>query len=348
MASRALCWFVAAVSLGGGAPVHAGPLGGLQFCVGPGGWRLSSDFESGARVVASPRGEQHARLDGMPASAPCADGGRPRALPDGLEIQFEGGRASQRSAAVIVDPADAPNHVLRFDLKEANVADPGGRAGKGRVQLNAYGFPPAKTVWMSVRLRLSPSFNRLRALDRPFQWLTISEWWNNPSWAGAPYPFRVTLNVVKIDAAVGAPLRLAAHGQTYDAAAMRWKPPEWTATSTDFELPVDQWVTLETHMIEGAGSSGRYRVSVVGEGGARKVVLDVSGATHHPDNPAPVGFSHINPVKLYTAEYLVDRARASSGALSIDWDDLDLVGCGGPDAKSARNAGSPPPCYAGN
>lgn len=326
----ALRQFAVAVPLAltGAAPFAAEPTGtGLAFCSGVDGWLLVADFERGVQVAESADDGRTSRFRAPPSTALCPPGMSRRPLPEDLVVQYEGGTALQRSARTMPESPAEGNHVLRFELKSPNVPGRDGRSAKGRVQLNAYGMPPAQVVVMRVRLRLSESFRALQAMDRRFDWLTISEWWNNPSWGGASYPFRVTLNVVKPDPASGADLRLAAHAQAYDARSGQWSRPEWLALGAGYRLPVNEWITLESRLVQGDARQGRYRVDVVDSGGRRERVLDVVGATHHPANPRPGGYTHFNPVKLYTSGFLIGRAVGVSGALAIDWDGLAVVGC---------------------
>jgi hypothetical protein len=65
----------------------------------------------------------------------------------------------------------------------------------------------------------------------------------------------------------------------------------------------------------------------VPDGGTRVVLFDQRGWTHHPDNPAPDGLTHLNPVKLYTHRALIEHAAAAGHPLRVLWDDIGFRLC---------------------
>jgi hypothetical protein len=246
-----------------------------------------------------------------------------------LDIQYQGGDATERWARIVSDPDDASNHVLQFVLKSPNVRDGEGLPSKGRVQLNAYSAESVRSreVRFSTRMRLSEGFSTLKAMPRSFNWLTISEWWNDPSWNNQEFPFRITVNIIKPDEQSGSPLRFSVHAQTLNQSTQIWDNTVWSFTALNAEVPIGRWVTLEYVFREGNALDGRFYMAVVTDEGSRTVLFDVSGWTHHPGDPDPDGLTHFNPLKLYTSKTLIDAARNAGGALEVLWDDLSLRLC---------------------
>lgn len=250
--------------------------------------------------------------------------------PGALTVQYQGGDVSERWARIITEPGSITgNRVLQFMLRAPNVRDDAGVPTKGRIQVNAYSneLVRSKELRFSTRMYLSQDFNLLRELGQSFSWLTISEWWNNAGWTSQPYPFRVTVNVSKPDAAAGSPLRFSVHAQTLNEQTREWDTTVWTQTSPDAEVPVGRWVTLEYHYREGNATEGRFYMAMVPDGGERQVLFDVRNWTQHPQDPAPDGLTHFNPLKLYTSKSLIDHVSNAGGSLQILWDDLSLRLC---------------------
>lgn len=282
-------------------------------------------FDAGEALVATDV-DQTERLDGVLAAAATDSYGRD---PGRMHIQYQGGDASERLARLIAEPARPNNRVLHFQLKSANVRDEGGVPVKGRIQLNATNTEKvrAREVRFSARMYLLPAFERLRALRQSFTWLMVSEWWNNAGWNGQGYPFRISLNITKPAAAVGAGLYFSVRAQTLDAQTNQWQTPLWQGSNLDIEVPIGRWVTLEYYLREGNAGEGRFYMAMVPEGAPRRVLFDIRGWTHHPDDPAPDGLTHLNPLKLYTSKSLIDYVRNSGGALEVYWDDLSFRLC---------------------
>ena len=245
-----------------------------------------------------------------------------------LSIQLQGGDGSERQARLVVDPQDPSNKLLRFWLRSANVRDAHGVPYKGRVQFNAYtAAEGAREVRFSARMFITPDMNLLRNMRNSFSWLVVSEWWNNASWDGEKYPFRITVNIAKPSTAAGSPLNFSVVAQSQDVQSGLWPSIQWRATNTQVSVPVGQWVTLEYFFREGNSSRGRFYMAMVPDGGQRQVLFDVTGWTHHPADPAPDGIKHINPMKLYTSKTLIDNVRKAGGVLQIYWDDINFQLC---------------------
>lgn len=264
-----------------------------------------------------------ARSDGQTALLRGIDTGK--FLPT---IEYQGGTPLQRIAQVITDPTSLSNRALSFRLSEANVADADGTRRKGRVQLNLYvnsGIISRKLT-VSTRIRLSSDLAILKSVPKSFDFLTLSEWWNNPTWTAGRYPFRIGLNIVKQQSAPGTPLALSVSAAMMDVGTKQWTSL-WRSTNTKVDLPLGEWVTLTYQLVEGSRSTGRFRLDMRRDDGTQVTLFDISNWTHHPSDPAPDGISHFNPIKLYTSRYLIDHMRSHGKSLEVLWDDVAVHSC---------------------
>ncbi|MBC7807894.1 MAG: hypothetical protein H7145_17315 [Akkermansiaceae bacterium] len=250
-----------------------------------------------------------------------------------LRIYHEGGDESQRFARVVPDEADPTNRVLRFWIGEPNVAarEPAVLHPKSRVQAELYGNTGLRELYQSVRMRFHPDFALLKQYPHSFSWLTLAEFWNKPFWsevsadAPMPFPFRISLGVKKLAAGPVNALYFGVESQI-----MASPPPDfqvagiWHETNTDFAVPVGSWMTLDTYYREGDRDTGRFFCAVTPDSGPRRVLFDIHDWTYHPQNPAPDGLTHYNPIKLYTSAGIVEFLRHQGAALQVDWDDFAL------------------------
>ena len=232
-------------------------------------------------------------------------------------IYYEGGNTSQRYARIAADPDDAANAVLHFWLNEAYIPY-GNGALKGRIQASMDGAG-RREMLIRQRLRLHEDMSVLVDAASTFSWLTIQEFWNDAP-AGA-FPFRVSVNIVKPDVAPG--LRLQAHGQTKVPGEEAWDDV-WSVVGGGFEVPVGEWMTVETYFREGNADGGRFSITVTDTAGVRHEVIAVTGFTHHPADPAPNGLDQINPLKLYAPDRLITPVREASRSLQLYWDDVEI------------------------
>lgn len=296
--------------------------------VGSAGGEWLTRLEAGETLVPS-ADEQSEDLAGITAVAPPPSDLPFDLNPGRLAVQYQGGDSSERWARLVDDEVNPGNRVLRFALRSANVRDDAGQPVKGRVQLNAFASESvrAREVRFSARMYMHPGFGWLSSIAQSFNWLTISEWWNNAGWTGEPYPFRITVDVTKPSASPGTALRFSVRAETLDTVTRQWSTTVWKVTNHDAEVPVGRWVTMEYHFREGSSLDGRFYLAMVPDGGERQVLFDVRGWTRHPDDPAPDGLSHLNPLKLYTSKALIDAIRGAGRVLAVDWDDLSFRLC---------------------
>jgi hypothetical protein len=243
--------------------------------------------------------------------------------PGTVEVQFQGGDPSQRWADIVSDPTRPDNHALGFFLRAANVSGDEDTDPKGRVQLNAYdpNAMHAREIRFSTRMYLPADVGLLSRMNGTIDWLTVSEWWNDAGWTGQPYPFRVSVNIVKPVKRSNTPLYFQARAQSMDLMSRTWSRTVWQVTNRSVPVPIGKWITLEYSYLEGNATTGRFYLAMTPDGGSRKVLVDIRSWTHHPENPAPDGVTHVNPLKLYTSKPVIDYVRNAGGVLSIYWDD---------------------------
>lgn len=240
-------------------------------------------------------------------------------------IEVKEGTEDDRYAAIVDDPKQPSNKVLKFWLKHPHELIDANRK-KGRVQGIIRQNSGLTEVYQKINLLLSDDFNILKTFPDSFSWLTIFEMWNDNSWGGSidsEYPFRVTLGIRKVDEGVVDSLFFMLKGQTRDDSGSE---DIWKETNMNFSLPIDEWFTLEVYMKEGDRNSGRFVVTATLHG-VHQVLFDITNYTFHPDDPVfDDGFPSFNPMKLYTSEDLVNFVDKNGGALQIFWDDFELYG----------------------
>ncbi len=165
---------------------------------------------------------------------------------------------------------------------------------------------------------LTDDFNALTSWEKGFNWLTISEFWNNEWWvSGEKYGFRISIGISK-EAGAGKNLYFGVDSQDMGFVEV------WNASNKNVKVPVGKWFTMEYYFKEGNDKTGRFYMAITPEGEQKQVVCDVHNFTHNTEDPAPDGMTAYNPVKLYTSKELVDFMKSNGKTLQIYWDDLKL------------------------
>lgn len=275
---------------------------------------LHLDFEN-ASVVPLPSGSEKfdvLRLNGAASRAAEAP------------IQYEAGTAADRFSRVVPDPVRADNHVLQYWMRHARV--PGARRGyfKGRVQLNLANIERTE-VYERHRMYLHPDLGLYRTYPKANRWFTLSTLWIGRN--DRPHPFKISLNLVK-EAGVGKPLYFMATGDKRVGGRPKHGKWEnvWGNVNTAFQVPVGDWLDVETGYRQGDGRSGRYFVRVRRQSdSAATTIFDITGWTYNPESPQPIPLTNWNPLKLYTSAEIIDHIRAKGGVAQIFWDDLDIA-----------------------
>ena len=237
-----------------------------------------------------------------------------------FNIQYQGGEFEDRYARIIPDPTRDDNHVLHFWMKNPRIPSSSSPTGyKGRIQANVYNNSDLTEVYQRRRLYLHSDMQLLREYPGRFTWLTIEELWLAAGWIGHPYPFRIKVDLSK-DTGAGEALHFSVHAQMHDERYINI----WNQTNRDFEVPIEQWMTLETYYRQGDDQSGRFFFAVTPEGGERKVIFDVAGWTYSPVASTPTPMTDWNPMKMYTSDTLVNYVRESGGVMQLYFDDWEV------------------------
>jgi len=233
-----------------------------------------------------------------------------------IKINYGDGEESQRWARIVPDPDNADNSVLSFRILEPNDKEPGKK--KGRVQLDVNRNNCIREYKHSVSFRLHPDMQALEDWNQSFYWLSICEFWNNANWTNEKYPFRVTVNIVKPDKAVGTPLYFHAKADKYKGFG-RWEVV-WEQLSDSFEIPFGTWMELELYILEGNASSGKFEMNVTLHESETINLFSITNYTQHPKETCPDGFTEIHPLKFYTSEELVNYLKQHNKSLQVYWD----------------------------
>ncbi len=236
-----------------------------------------------------------------------------------FSIQYQDGDSTMRKAEIIDDPTKSGNRVLRYWMHSPNVGLDKAYGGKFRIQSNLYGNTDLREFTYKVRLYLSEDWNEIRKSEKEMSWFILAEYWNNAAWTKEDYIFRIHLMLNK---GLGSnnPIRFSVGAQAKDSI---WNSI-WHEENENFALPVGKWMTLAIYMKEGGRDSGRYILTVTPEGAAPEVIFDVINFTHHPEDPFPNGFTHLNPMKGYSHRDNIYRVKRKRKTLQFYWDDFAL------------------------
>lgn len=198
--------------------------------------------------------------------------------------------------------------------------------------MNVYEGSGVRYLDLSVDVLLREGFSLTSDYPKAISWLTLSEWWNNPGWKDYKYPFRISVGLTQGMPSVDRNLYFSAKAQTLDENTGKWNEPLWQTTAYHFPVPEGKWMTWKYVFREGDASSGFFSLVVEEKGRSPVKVIEINNYTHHPDDPAPDGLTHFNPIKLYTSRRLIEHVRARGGNLSVCWDNIMI---------RARGAGVP-------
>lgn len=234
-------------------------------------------------------------------------------------FNYTGGTIQQRRAEITDDPTGVDNKVLRFWIREAYDASEG--QVKARVQLEFHNIQGGfKEFYQSVRVLFpAESFNALRNYPNTFDWLTISEFWNNEWWdASEKHGFRISLSVRKPDSGADKDLYFGLTAEDMGFVDV------WNCNESRFKIPIGKWFRMDYYYREGDKNSGRFYMTVTPDGEEQQVVFDIRDFTHNTTDTSPDGVTAYNPLKLYTSHELMLYMKSQGIPLEIYWDDLKL------------------------
>ncbi len=234
-----------------------------------------------------------------------------------FKIWYEDKDATKSYAKIISEPDNEGNKVLHFWMNEPHIKYDVIKE-KGRIQSSIVNNENLRSFYMKQRLFLTDDFEQVKSYPLKVNWLTIQEFWNDAT--GKKYPFRVTLNLRKLVKSEDE-LHFGTHAQTKEKG--RWNDI-WREENEDYVVPINQWITIETYLVEGDEETGRFVFEVTDESGKKVTIFDVTGYTHHPDDPCPDGFNRFNPMKLYTSDDLLNYMKDNGKTLQMYWDDFEI------------------------
>jgi hypothetical protein len=237
-----------------------------------------------------------------------------------VEIGYESGDDLQRKASITDDPDSLGNAVLQYRLVEPHIRE--GAKRKGRVQMSLHDNNCISEIYQTVRLKLHPDMAYFEQWSERIYWLTLFEFWNNGAWTKEKNTFRVSVNLFK-DAGVGEPLHFRAKSDYQNCRTCAWKEV-WGETATAFSLLYGEWMEIELYLKEGDAGDGRFYMAATPAHGNKTVLFDIHNTTQHPDEDCPDGFTHFEPMKMYTSEENIDYMKDGSKEFSIFWDDWRL------------------------
>jgi hypothetical protein len=244
-----------------------------------------------------------------------------------FSLQYQGGDTTMRFARIVPEPGNPNNKVLHFWMQYPNVDN----GSKGRIQANIYEnrnqrMEGIKELYQSVRLFLHEDMEVVKSYPDKISWLTILEVWNNIQWIDDPYPYRLTVGIVK-PSAERRELYFMVDAQDYiyrtDTTRGRYVTL-WHDMNQKVPVPIGQWMTLEYYMKEGNDETGRFYMAMTPEGGQKQVIFDIKNYTHNSWDPNPDGITLWNPLKLYTSRQLIHYVREQGKALQVFWDDFEV------------------------
>lgn len=284
---------------------------------------FQTGFEGGTKVV-STKNKQIDDLIGIDTTLPTPNDWE-RDLENHpnigeFRIYYEGGNSTQRLARITPDPTDSSNQVLHFWLTEP-IANKDSFL-KGRIQADIYENTGLKEIYQSVRLYFPADFDTLKNYPERIYWLTIFELWNNPSWTGDDYPFRISINLEKPKHGANNDFFFRVYGQ--DKSVNNNWTSLWEEINTEVMVPIGEWITLEMYFREGNHTDGRLYMAMTTGKGKKEVIFDIQNFTHHPMDLNPDGLSDFNPMKLYTSKEVIDFMRHNQAILQVYWDDYKL------------------------
>lgn len=236
-----------------------------------------------------------------------------------VQITYEDGDIDQRFADIVNDPENEANSVMRFAIREPHIRE--GTKKKGRVQLNLSQNNCVKEIYQTIRLRFHPDMAHLKEWEERVYWLSIFEFWNNADWTKEKYPFRVTVNLYKDESGPVKEMYFHAKGDSKkNCKNCKWHD-EWTEEADHFPIPFGEWMDIELYIKEGDENNGRFYMAVTPEGGDKVVLFNITNTTQHPKENCADGFTHLQPLKLYTSDKLIEYMSDADKKLEIYWDD---------------------------
>jgi len=238
-----------------------------------------------------------------------------------FRIAYEDGDAYQRLAEITPDPLDDTNSVIHLIVTEPHIN--GQDIKKGRCQLNFYGSNCLQEYYQTTKVFLpSANMEHLKTYENEVGFLTIFEVWNNKNWGNnVSNPFRIKVSLYK-EPGTGNDFFFKVQGEkmpVWGNDVVLWEEINFT-----YPVPLGEWFEMELYLLEGKGNEGRFYMAITDDNNNKTLLFDINNHTVHPNENDPDGFKHINPLKLYSGEHIINHMKDGGYPLEIYWDDLEL------------------------
>lgn len=229
-------------------------------------------------------------------------------------IQFLGGNEDMRS----VEFGKAPdlNDCLIFRVSDW-------WNNYSRIQLAFYEpATPSKVLRLKVGMYLDEDWDLLKSLpdDLDDSWgPVIFELFNEPVWIDTPYKFRINVRI-KNDKGK---LRFTTYAQTKDDDGKYHTI--WEHDNHSFDIQTGRWINLEYLIADGV-EYGRFIMNAnYREQSYKTEVFNVYAPTRHPDKEQSDGFTHWQPIKMYSSRNLTQFFKDNRKEMITYWDKLEMI-----------------------
>ena len=238
---------------------------------------------------------------------------------DHLSIGYEDGNANQRMASIVSDPLDPNNSVLKNSISSPHI--PSNNPKKGRIQLNTYEIGCLKEYYQKTKVFFpAENMEHLKTYPYDINWLSIFEFWNNKNWgSNVSNPFRVT---------VGLSHATDENDFFFKVKADKSLPFNnfevlWEERNLNYPIPLCKWIEIELYILEGNQEEGRFYLAII-EDGIKTVIFDINNYTVHPNEDSPDGYQHLQSLKWYTSDNIINHMKDGGYTLDVYWDDLEV------------------------
>lgn len=256
----------------------------------------------------------------------------------GGQFYLEQGDTTQRSIAIVADPVNQSNKVLRMRITDQHILLASGER-KTRIQyeLNNKLIAPAggymKEYYQKCRLYFSPDFSVLENSGTDdIGWFVMQEYWNDPLWDapqtnGTLKPRRQARTGIEIYRKNGK-LYFGAKGRDPEMEVPRMENNSWEVINTNFPIPLGKWMTQEIYIKEGgsAGTAnpGGFYMAITLDGLKTTIVSKVGMTTSEEPGYIPDGQSSWSPMKVYTEGKVGTWFKNKNKKMDVYWDDLEI------------------------
>jgi len=234
-----------------------------------------------------------------------------RLYPDGVSAFDFSGFFNQTGTVITDYEATLTDGELLMELKTAS---DGGT--QGRLQMDIY--PDTEACYTTQRMKFMPSMASFESYNT-LTWFVVNEM--RVGLLGVDdHRFRITTDLVSVS------------NQMFLVVTGSYKsvtPPDdtweilWSAPVVAQPIPINEWFKLRMFLRVGDSSTGRFIAKFQKDGQAPVTLADVRNQTFNPRSTA-VNIKHLNPLKLYTNNGVIDYVNGEGGTLAVSCSNLQL------------------------